>query len=144
MPTQTYATHRHNPQLTTAGFVLVILATVAFLLQWFNAVSGQILFAAGLACLVGSIVVLLLISRVYITRLQDRVIKLEMKLRCAALLSPAQLQTFAGLTTPQLVALRFASDAELPALVERAERDRLTADQIKRSIATWIPDLDRT
>jgi uncharacterized protein DUF6526 len=144
MPTQTYATHRHNPQLTTVGFVLVLLAAVAFGLQWINIVGGRLFFGAGLACLLAAVVVLLLISRFYITRLQDRIIKLEMKIRCAALLSPAQLETFARLTTPQLVALRFASDAELPALLERAERDRLTADQIKRSIATWVPDLDRT
>jgi hypothetical protein len=144
MPTQTYETHRHNPQLTTTGFILVVLAAAAFALQWLNLVSGQILFAIGLVCLMASVVVLLLISRFYITKLQDRIIKLEMRVRCAGLLSPAQLGVFTRLTTPQVVALRFASDAELPALLERAERERLTADQIKRSITAWIPDLDRT
>jgi len=88
--------------------------------------------------------VLLLISRTYTTKLQDRIIKLEMKLRCAEVLSPAQQATLARLATPQIIALRFASDSELPALVERADRDRLTADQIKRAITTWVPDFDRT
>ena len=37
-----------------------------------------------------------------------------------------------------------ASDGELVALLERAEREQLTADQIKRSITSWVPDLDRT
>jgi len=60
------------------------------------------------------------------------------------LLSPAQQATLARLATPQIIALRFASDSELPALVERADRDRLTADQIKRAITTWVPDFDRT
>ena len=45
---------------------------------------------------------------------------------------------------PQIVALRFASDAELPGLLERAEREQLTADQIKRAIKNWVPDVDRT
>ena len=74
-----------------------------------------------------------MISRVYTTKLQDRIIKLEMKLRFAQLLSPAQQAMLARLSLPQVVALRFASDSELPALVERADRDRLTADQIKTS-----------
>jgi hypothetical protein len=45
---------------------------------------------------------------------------------------------------PQLVALRFASDQELPALVERADREHLSPDQIKRDIKNWVPDPDRT
>jgi hypothetical protein len=45
------------------------------------------MFAAGLLSLSASIVVLLSISRTYTTKLQDRIIKLEMRLRCAQLLS---------------------------------------------------------
>ena len=48
------------------------------------------------------------------------------------------------LSRSQVVALRFASDAELPALLERAEREHLTGDQIKRAIKDWVADLDRT
>jgi len=143
MSTQTYATHRHNPQLTGVGFLFLVVAAVAFALRWFN-YGGRAMFAAGLASLMASNLMLLVISRVYTTKLQDRIIKLEMKLRCAQVLSPAQQATLARLSWPQVVALRFASDGELGALVERADRDRLTADQIKRAITTWVPDLDRT
>jgi hypothetical protein len=143
MSTQTYATHRHNPQLTGIGFLFLVVAAVAFGLRWFE-FGGRMMFAAGLASLMASNLILLVISRVYTTKLQDRIIKLEMKLRLAQLLSPAQHATLARLSLPQLVALRFASDRELPALVEKADRDRLTADQIKRAITTWIPDTDRT
>ena len=87
---------------------------------------------------------LLGISRRYATRLQDRIIKLEMKLRGSEILSPGQQAALSRLSTPQLVALRFASNAELPALLERAEREQLQPDQIKRAITHWIPDLDRT
>ena len=102
------------------------------------------MFAAGLLSLSASIVVLLSISRTYTTRLQDRIIKLEMRLRCAQLLSGAQQATLNRLSNPQIVALRFASDEELPGLLERAEREQLTADQIKQAIKNWLPDLDRT
>jgi len=98
----------------------------------------------GLFGLTGAILTLLLISRAYTTALQDRIIKLEMRLRCASLLTPSQQAIVARLPKPQLVALRFASDGELPSLVERADREQLTADQIKRAITNWLPDLDRT
>jgi hypothetical protein len=143
MSTQTYATHRHNPKLTGVGFLFLVVAAVAFGLRAFD-IGGRVLVAAGLASLMLSNLVLLLISRTYTTKLQDRIIKLEMKLRCAQVLSPAQQATLARLSTPQTIALRFASDGELPALVERADRDRLSADQIKRAITTWVPDFDRT
>ena len=97
------------------------------------------MFGGGVAALIAANIVLLLISRLYITRLQDRIIKLEMRVRGAQLLSPQQQAALSRLSRPQIVALRFASDAELPALLERAEREHLTADQIKRAIKTGSP-----
>ena len=143
MATQTYATHRHQPKLTGIGFLFVLIAIVALALRWFN-IGGRAMFAAGLAALIGGVIVLLIISRDYTTRLQDRIIKLEMRVRGAQLLSPQQQAALSRLSKPQVVALRFASDAELPALLERAEREHLTADQIKRAIKNWVADLDRT
>lgn len=143
MPTQTYKTHRHNPKLTTIGFLFLMLAIVAFGLRWLG-VGGRVSFAAGLAGLMGSILMLLSISRAYTTKLQDRIIKLEMKVRCATLLPAAQQAVFTRLSTPQIVALRFAPDDELPALLDRADRDHLTPSQIKQSIKNWLPDWDRT
>ncbi len=143
MATQSYATHRHNPKPTGIGFLFVVLALVAFSLRWFE-IGGRAMFAAGLLSLSASIVVLLSISRTYTTKLQDRIIKLEMRLRCAQLLSGAQQATLNRLSNPQIVALRFASDEELPSLLERAEREQLTANQINQAIKSWLPDLDRT
>src|ERR1700704_5875767 len=120
MASQTYATHRHNPKLTGIGFLFVLVAIVALALRWFE-IGGRPMFAAGLAALIAAVIVLLLISRDYTTRLQDRIIKLEMRVRGAQLLSPQQQAVLSRLSKPQIVALRFASDAELPALLERAE-----------------------
>ena len=83
-------------------------------------------------------------SRGYIVRLQDRIILLEMKVRGAELLTPEQQARLAAFTRRQVIALRFAPDAELPELVDRAARENLTPDQIKRAIKTWVADLDRT
>ena len=143
MAMQTYATHRHNPRLTGIGFLFALIAIVACVLAAFD-VAETVMLEVSFAAVIGAIVVLLLISRVYITRLQDRIIKLEMKVRAAQLLSAPQQTALSRLATPQVVALRFASDEELPALLGRAEHEQLTPDQIKRAIKNWVPDLDRT
>jgi hypothetical protein len=82
-------------------------------------------------------------SRVKDLKVQDRVIRLEERLRFAALLSPAALSASANLTLPQIVALRFASDQELPGLVARTLAENLTPRQIKESITSWRPDTHR-
>ncbi len=140
---QSYENHRHNPRLTRVGFLLLFVAIVCFALSFFD-IGGRSPLALGLGALVATVFVLLLISRVYITALQDRIIKLEMGLRASALLSPEQLETFRALSKRQVIALRFAPDAEFPELLERAARESLSADAIKRAIRHWRPDLDRT
>jgi len=137
---QTYANHVHQPRLFVAGALAWLAAVIAFGLTLFG------YHAEGAGRLFGLVAlgVALAIGRTYITALQNRIIKLEMQLRCERLLAPEQQALFGRLEMPQIVALRFASDAELPALAARAVAERLTNDQIKRAIQTWRPDYDRT
>ena len=72
--------------------------------------------------------------------LQNRVIRLEEKLRYAALLTPKQLETAEKLTLKQIIALRFASDAELSTLIAGALAQGLTPKQIKESVVNWRAD----
>jgi len=138
---QTYKNHAHRPVLTGVGFVFVMIATVSFVQRW-RATGDRL--SIGLLALCAAVIVLLQISRRYTTRLQDRIIKLEMRVRTAAVLSPEQQRLLAKLDNKQIAALRFASDAELPALLERAARENLKPDAIKREVKNWTPDLDRT
>jgi hypothetical protein len=72
---------------------------------------------------------------------QDRLIRLEERLRLTALGVPHA--TVYALTEPQLIGLRFASDSELPVLAERAVREKLTCKQIKASVQSWRADYYR-
>jgi len=143
MTTQSYANHAHRPVATTVGALFLLASIAAFALRWFE-IGGRVSFAVGLLGLIGSIAALLTISRTYTTRLQDRIIRLELRVRGATLLSPEQQRLLHGLTIKQVTALRFASDEELPALLERAARERLAPADIKKAIRTWMPDIDRT
>lgn len=81
--------------------------------------------------------------RAYATRLQDRIIRLEERLRLMQVLPEALRPRIAELSTPQLIALRFASDPELPALVMRALDEKLDRNGIKKAISEWRPDYSR-
>ena len=79
-------------------------------------------------------------SRFYASRVQDRIIRLEERLRLATVLRDPLRGRIMELTEGQLIGLRFAPDAELPGLVEKALSEKLSRADIKKAIHTWRPD----
>ncbi|MEO6982330.1 MAG: DUF6526 family protein [Edaphobacter sp.] len=76
-------------------------------------------------------------------KLQDRIISLEERLRLAAILPVPELPHMQELTTKQLIALRFASDEELPALVHKTLTQGLEPTAIKENVTHWRADNHR-
>jgi uncharacterized membrane protein YdbT with pleckstrin-like domain len=78
--------------------------------------------------------------RVYSLKVQDRVIRLEERLRLSRLINTSLSARIPDLTAGQLIALRFACDAEAPALAEKALACNMKPKEIKQAIVNWRPD----
>lgn len=74
---------------------------------------------------------------------QNRIVRLEMRFRYYVLTGKRLELLEDRLSFGQIAALRFASDEELPALLDRALQEQLSPDAIKKSIQNWMPDLMR-
>jgi hypothetical protein len=139
---QSFKTHaKYVPLFHFFGLPVLIMNAVSCLLAAFRRPAWETVMAA----LVGvALVVLFVYVRSFALRVQDRVIRLEMRLRLRELL-PADLQPrIAEFTIAQLVSLRFASDRELPALARRVLDERLEDRKaIKRLITDWQADNQR-
>jgi Family of unknown function (DUF6526) len=140
MAEQSFANHAHRPTHTMIVWLFALVALILMVQQMRGSDTRDLAIIA----VVLAVFELGWISRVYTVKLQDRIIMLEVKVRAAELLPAGADAQLARLTSKQIAALRFASDDEFGALLERAARENLPPKDIKASIKSWRPDLYRT
>jgi hypothetical protein len=138
---QTYANHARTDPLF--HFFVLPLAAINFLLCLWRLIRNPGADTAWLAVLAVAAVIAVFKIRLYALRVQDRVIRLEERLRLSTLLGEPLRSRIGELTEGQLVGLRFAPDAEVPALVEKALAGKMARAEIKKAIAGWRPDYFR-
>ena len=125
-------------------FFLLPFLTIIFGLSIWNLVREDYELGAWvLLALSFGTLILLFKSRIYSLKVQTRIIRLEERLRLARVLPENLRNRIDQLNESQFVALRFASDAELPALVEKTLSGKLKNQDIKKAVKTWRPDYYR-
>jgi hypothetical protein len=88
-----------------------------------------------------ALIVLFFYARLFALVVQDRVIRLEMRLRLADILPPELRSRIAEFSVSQLVALRFANDAEMPALARKVlDEKKHDRKAIKQLVKDWQAD----
>ena len=141
---QSFKNHTRFDPIFHYVLIPVMLINIIFSITFYIRHYRQHIHS-GLWLIVMSIALLLLtgMCRGYALKVQDRIIRMEEQLRLAAIISPSELIELDSLTIRQYVALRFASNPELPELARRAVRENLTNKQIKENIKSWRADNDR-
>jgi len=140
---QNYKNHlRLNP---AHHFVLTPLTVIFFVWSIIFAFDCSAELKFRLISVISSTALLLVVfvARSYAIKNQDRIIRLEMRQRYFEMtgnsFSPKEKQ----LTMNQIIALRFAGDAELLPLMERAIAEKLSSKEIKLSVTDWQADYHR-
>lgn len=129
-----YAPH-HFVFLPLMGFLLVLGMIKSFTdpvhkLEWllFSVLSFCILY------------LVLMLRQHYALTNQNRIVRLEFRLRHFELLGTRSAEIEKSLSFSQIAALRFADDQQFITLLDRAVHEKLTAEEIKRSITNWQAD----
>ncbi len=136
---QTYNNHtRWHPPF---HFFLVPLFLLNFIFAAVQLYRFRDLDHAWMLVLAVGLIVLMFLVRINALRVQDRLIRLEERLRYQQVLPAPLAQSADSLRTGHIIALRFAPDEELPALVQQVLDGKLTKSaEIKRAVKQWRPD----
>ena len=139
---QNFANHtRFVPAFHYVALPILLVNFVSAVVELFNGIT----FDASLHVLVAvALIIVALFARVFALKAQDRVIRLEMRLRMRELLPEDRQGRINDFTPTQMVGLRFAGDAELPELARKVLDENITKmTPIKKMITDWQGDYFR-
>jgi hypothetical protein len=144
MPEKTQNLQNHMKLVPAFHFFVLPVLGINAIASMVRAVRFFSAGSVGGVFLAFALLVLALVLRTMALTVQDRLIRLEMRLRLQQLLPPELRPRIPDFTVSQLVALRFASDAELPALARRVWDEKIEdRKSIKKLVQNWQPDLLR-
>ena len=136
---QTYK--NHSKLVPLFHYVLLPILLLNFLAMAYHLWREPSMFTGWSVVMAFAFIVTGLFARVFALKAQDRVIRLEERLRMRELLPPDLQGRIREFTPEQLIGLRFASDAELPALAATVLRDNVEKrDAIKKMVKNWRTD----
>lgn len=142
--TQSFANHRRFFPLYHYFVLPLLFANVAMTVVYAYRHPGSMRWNVWQVIVAVALAMAAVALRTSTLIVQNRIIRLEQRIRLATLLPDSLRARIPELTVGQLVGLRFASDAELPALVERClSGDLKGAEAVKRAITSWQPDFLR-
>ncbi|HIM52659.1 MAG TPA: hypothetical protein EYM36_12165 [Acidobacteria bacterium] len=139
---QNFANHtRFVPAFHYVALPILLVNFVSAVVGLFNGITWD----ASLHVLVAvALIIVALFARVFALKAQDRVIRLEMRLRMRELLPEDRQGRINDFTPTQMVSLRFAGDAELPELARKVLDENITkSTSIKKMITDWQGDYFR-
>src|SRR3954468_20086984 len=144
MKQQNYKNHiqiypPHHFFFYPVAFILTVASAVCIFKYPFQ----QLQFIFITAILVLIIWLAFMLRQHYALNNQNRIVRLEMRLRYYQLTQKRFELLEQQLSFNQIAALRFASDEELPDLARRAVNDSLSPNDIKKAVKNWIPDYMR-
>ncbi len=124
-------------------FFAAPLLGIAFFVALWHAIKEPSGWTIWEALVAAALAVLAVKVRTYALKVQDRIIRLEERLRLGALLAEPLRSGIGSLTDQQLIGLRFASDGEVGGLVKAALDEHLGGEAIKKRVTSWRPDFSR-
>jgi len=143
MKEQHYKNHaRYVPAFHFITSLATVLLLIGSFVNLYNSLNDQgNLYSASLICLTAIILCLYFwFIRSFPLKAQDRAIRAEENFRHYVLTGR---RFDHRLTMPQIIALRFASDEEMPLLAQRAAEEKLSGREIKKAVTNWRADHHR-
>ena len=145
MSEKTPQTLQHHAKMVAPfHYVLFPILLINLLLSIYHSATAFSMFTAWSTFMAVALIMIALFARIFALQAQDRVIRLEERMRLQTLLPDELKPRIHDFTMDQLAALRFASDNELPNLAGKVLEDGINDRKaIKELIVTWRADYQR-
>ncbi|MDI3321337.1 DUF6526 family protein [Pinibacter soli] len=141
MPSQNYSNHsKYYPAHHFVFYPIILLATIFSVRCGFKHPEQHYLWMTIAVAFLVIGWLSFMLRQHYALNNQNRIVRLEMRLRYFILTNKKMDELESKLSFGQIAALRFASDEELLSLIDKTLKEKLSPNAIKKSIKNWVAD----